>query len=173
MNRREKIVYTAILTATALILAYVESIISFGVILPGVKLGLSNISVVVALYTIGFPYAVVIGILKCFISLMIFGRLSGLFYSLSGIILAIITMYLLKKIKHLSLLSVNIGGSFFHIIGQLIAASVMLGSSDVWTLFPLLGALSIVSGAITYIPEHITLNTILKIKTKRGKLNVE
>ena len=173
MDKRKKIVYAAILTATALILSYVEAIVSSGIILPGIKLGLSNIAVVIALYTIGFPYAAVIGILKCFISLMIFGRLSGLLYSLCGIVFAIAAMTVLKQIKHLSLISVNIGGSFFHIVGQLFAAALILGSSDVWKLLPIFGILSILSGVITYIPEHIVLKIILKLNKKEVNQNAE
>ena len=81
MKKINKLTYTSILTATALILSYVETIVSSGILLPGIKLGLSNIAVVIALYTIGFPYAVIVGSLKCFISLLIFGRLSSLLYS--------------------------------------------------------------------------------------------
>lgn len=173
MNKRNKIVYAAILTATALILSYIETVVSSGIILPGIKLGLSNIAVVTALYSIGLPYALIIGILKCFISLMIFGRLSSLLYSVFGIIFAIASMTILKKVKSLSLFSVNIGGSFFHIIGQLLAASIMLGSTDVWKMFPIFGILSIISGAITYIPEHIILKIIPKINTREVNENVE
>ena len=162
MKTLNKTVLAAILTATALILSYVEGIISSGIVIPGIKLGLSNISVVIALYTIGLPYAVVIGILKSLITLLIFGRLSSLIYSVFGIVFAILTMFILKKIKILSLFSVNIGGSFTHIIGQLLAASIMLKSTSPWTLFPLFGALSIVSGILTYIPEHILLKFIIK-----------
>ena len=84
MKTLNKTVLAAILTATALILSYVEGIISSGIVIPGIKLGLSNISVVIALYTIGLPYAVVIGILKSLITLLIFGRLSSLIYSFIG-----------------------------------------------------------------------------------------
>ena len=130
MKKINKTTYTAILTATALILSYVETVTTAGIMLPGIKLGLSNIAVVIALYTAGTPYAIIIGVLKCFISLLIFGRLSGLLYSLMGIIAAIAAMILIKKIKFLSIFSVNISGSFFHIIGQLIAATFILESWD-------------------------------------------
>lgn len=173
MKLQKKIVLTAILTATALILSYVEALISSGIVIPGIKLGLSNIPVVIALYIIGLPYATVIGIIKCFISLLIFGRLSSLLYSLFGIVCAIITMNILKKLKFVSLFSVNVGGSFTHIIGQLIAASIMLKSLDPWTLFPLLGALSIISGILTYIPEFYLMKFIIKNYTKEVDINAK
>ncbi len=166
MKKINKTVLAAILTATALILSYIETVVSSGIIIPGIKLGLSNIPVVIALYTISFPHALAIGILKSLISLLIFGRLSSLMYSIFGIIFAILSMYLLKRIKPLSLLSVNVGGSFMHIIGQLIAASIMLKSLTPWTLFPLFGALSIVSGILTYIPERFLLKFIIKNYSK-------
>ena len=165
MKRLNKTVLAAILVATAIILSYVEALVSSGIVIPGIKLGLSNIPVVIALYTVGLPYAVAIGILKSFISLLIFGRLSSLLYSLFGILFAIVTMYALKKIKSLSLLSVNVGGSFAHIVGQLCAASVMLKTLDPWALFPILGALAVVSGILTYIPERYLLKFIIKNNT--------
>lgn len=150
------------MTALAIILSYVESLVSAGVILPGIKLGLSNIPVVVTLCTFGLPYALFIGTVKSIVSLMIFGRLSGLLYSLLGIIFAIIAMSIIKRFKSLSLLSVSVGGSLFHIVGQLTGAAIMLKTWDTFSLLPVLGAFAIVSGVITYIPERFILDFIKK-----------
>lgn len=168
MTAPRKISYTAVMAACAVILSYIEYLVSSGIAVPGIKLGLSNIPVVAALYMTGLPAAIAVGIIKSLVPLLIFGRLSGLLYSLSGITLAIFAMYALKKVRVFSLFGVNSAGSFFHIVGQLIAAQLMLGSADVWTALPLFGILSLVSGAVTYIPERIILNfyTTHEIKKK-------
>lgn len=169
MKNNNKFITAALLVASALILSYIESVVSSGIIIPGIKLGFSNIAVVVALYVLNLKYAVTIGILKSFTSLLLFGRLSSLAYSLAGTLFSVTAMFILKKNKQLTLFSVSIGGSFFNIIGQLSVASLMLGSTETFKLFPLFGSLSVISGAIMYIPERSVLN----IFTKRGNKHVE
>ena len=54
----EKIAIIGVFAAFAAILSYIEVIISFGMFIPGVKLGLANIAIVVVLYIYGYKYAI-------------------------------------------------------------------------------------------------------------------
>jgi heptaprenyl diphosphate synthase len=158
----KKITSLALLLALSIVLSYVENLLFSGLFMPGVKLGLSNISVVCVLYTFGFFPALFIGICKSFISLMLFGRLSGLLYSAVGITFAILTMALIKKTDKFSLLGVGISGAAAHIFGQLLASCVMLSSLYPLRLFPVLCILSIVSAAVLYYPERTILSFLRK-----------
>lgn len=153
----KKITYLSLLFTVCLILSYLENLLFSGVLLPGVKLGLSNIPVVAALYAFGPPVALVIGVAKSFISLLIFGRLGSLLYSLLGIVFSVATMTAVKKTGAFSLLGVGISGSCAHIFGQLIAACVMLTSLQPLRLFPILCILSVVAAIVLYYPERAVL----------------
>ncbi|MBQ1862271.1 MAG: Gx transporter family protein [Clostridia bacterium] len=152
----------AMLLAVSLILSYIENIVFSDIFLPGIKLGLSNISVVVALYLFGFAPALFLGISKSIVSLLVFGRLSGLLYSLFGIVFSVIVMFAIKKSGLFSVFGVGISGSAAHIAGQLLAACIMLSSTYPLSLFPFLCTVSVVCAAILYYPERIVLSFLRK-----------
>ena len=160
MNNVRRISIIGIFIAAALILSYIENLFFGGLFMPGIKLGLSNSVVVVILYCFGPVPAMITGIVKSFLSLLLFGRLSGLLYSLTGIIAAVICMWLVKKTKRFSLLGVGVSGSAAHISGQLFAACILLGDSAPLRLFPLLCILSVVSAVILYFPEKSVLRLL-------------
>ena len=161
-NKVKKIAVFAMLLAVSLILSYAENMIFSDIFLPGIKLGLSNIAVVVALYFFGFAPALLLGIAKSVISLLIFGRLSALLYSVLGIVFSVTVMFAVKKTGAFSVFGVGISGAAAHIVGQLVAACIMLSSLYPFTLFPVLCPLSVVSAAILYYPERIILSFLRK-----------
>ena len=161
----KNITVLAMLLAASLILSYIENLIFSDIFLPGIKLGLSNIPVVVALYSFGFAPALILGISKCVVSLLIFGRLSGLLYSVLGIVFSVAAMYAVKKTGIFSVFGVGVCGAASHIAGQLVAACIMLSSFYPLSLFPLLCAVSVVCAAILYFPERIIL---LFLRKKNG-----
>ena len=64
-----------LLLAFALILSYVESLIPFYFGVPGVKLGLANLAVVLVLYRYGWKEALLLNIMRVFLSGFLFGNL--------------------------------------------------------------------------------------------------
>ncbi len=150
------------LLAVSLILSYAENLIFSDIFIPGIKLGLSNVAVVSALYLFGFAPALFLGVAKSFISLLLFGRLSGLLYSLAGIVFSVVTMYAVKKSGVFSLFGVGISGASAHIAGQLVAGCIMLSSVYPLSLFPLLCLLSLISASVLYFPERIILSFLRK-----------
>lgn len=157
-DRVKKISVLGILLSLALILSYVDSIVSGGVSLPGIKLGLSNLVIVIVLYIYGFIPALAMGILKSLFSLIWLGHLSGLIYSLCGIVLSVTIMAAVKKAGMFSVFGVSVSGAVSHTIGQIFAASLMLRSASVWNIFPMLSIISCISGVILAFPEYAIIN---------------
>ena len=62
--KTRKLAALSLLTALALILSYVESMVPAPVPVPGVKLGLANLAVVFALYALGFRAAAMISLVR-------------------------------------------------------------------------------------------------------------
>ena len=71
-----KIARMGLLVALAMILSYVESLIPAFVAVPGVKVGLANIVVIFALYTLGPVEALTVSLLRVILSSFLFGELS-------------------------------------------------------------------------------------------------
>ena len=126
-----RMVTLSALIAVAMILSYVESLVPAFVAVPGVKMGLSNIATVFALYTLGWPYAICVSVVRVFLSALLFGNFVSLIYSLSGAALALIAMILLKKSNFFSSIGISVAGGVCHNAGQIIAACIVMENAAI------------------------------------------
>lgn len=126
-----QLVTLSALIAVAMILSYVESMIPAFVAVPGVKVGLSNIATVFALYALGWPYAICVSVVRVFLSALLFGNFVSLIYSLSGAALALISMILLKRLDRFSTVGVSVVGGLCHNVGQIIAACIVMETAAI------------------------------------------
>lgn len=149
MKRTGKLTLTALLTAAALILGFIEHAVPIVVSIPGIKLGISNIAVIFALYRLGRGYAVSVMACKVLLSALLFGGLSGFAYSAAGGILSLTVMILLFRLKWLSPIGVSAAGGGAHIAAQVLVAVIFTSTPQVaWLLAPLL-AVGTLTGALT------------------------
>lgn len=127
----KRLVTLSALIAVAMILSYIESMIPAFVAVPGVKVGLSNIATVFALYALGWPYAIIVSVIRVLLSALLFGNAVSLIYSLSGAALALLSMILLKKLDKLSSVGISVVGGVCHNIGQVIAACLVMETAAI------------------------------------------
>ena len=79
-----------LLIALAFVLSYVETLIpmaALGIVIPGIKLGLANVVVMVALYTLGARDALILSLIRILLVGFTFGNTVSMMYSLGGGIL--------------------------------------------------------------------------------------
>lgn len=145
MTPAQKVATTAIMVALAMIFSYVEALIPINFGIPGIKLGLANLVVVVSMYLLNVPLAALISLVRILLSALLFGNLASLLYSLAGGFLSFVVMALLKKVKGFSVIGVSIAGGICHNIGQILTAWFMLGSFKIVYYLPVL----IIAGALT------------------------
>ena len=98
MNNTKKLTTLSLLISVAMVLSYIESLIPAFVAVPGVKVGLSNIATVFALYILGAPGAVAVSVIRVFLSSLLFGNFAMMIYSLAGAFFSIAIMAFLRKI---------------------------------------------------------------------------
>lgn len=158
---KKKVAYLGVFTALALIFSYVESLIPLHIGIPGVKLGLANLMIVLALYKMGPTEASVIAIVRIVLSGFLFGNLFSIFYSLSGSICSLAAMILLKRTKLFSVIGVSMAGGVCHNVGQLMIAIILVDSFSVIYYLPVL----ILSGMLT----GILIGVISKETIKRTR----
>ena len=143
--RTNKVALCAVFTALAMILSYVESMIPNFFPAPGMKLGLTNLLVVFALYCWSPKEALVINVMRIFLVGFLFGNPYSIAYSLAGCILSYFVMLLLKKTNKFSVVGISMAGGVFHNVGQIIVAYMVVANFGLVSYLPFL----IVGGAIT------------------------
>ena len=153
-----KVARMGLLVALAMILSYVESLIPAFVAVPGVKMGLANIVVVFALYTLGPLEALSISLIRVVLSSLLFGSVLSMAYSLSGAILSLVGMILLKKIKFFSTMAVSVTGGVLHNMGQIVVACLVLETDVLLYYLPVL----IISGTVTGAVIGIIASLVIK-----------
>ncbi len=144
---KNKVPYFGMMTALSLILSYVESLIPIQFGVPGIKLGLANLIVVIVLYMRGFQSALLICISRILLSGFLFGNMFAIFYSLAGGILSLLIMNFLKKKKCFSIIGISIAGGVAHNLGQLFVAMLVVESYKVGFYFPVLMFAGMLTGA--------------------------
>ena len=122
----KRVAYCAMLSALAMIFGYVEALIPVNFGIQGVKLGLANLVIVVALYLLPTHQVLFIQIARIILVSFLFGNLSMMIYSLAGGLLSFLVMSLLKKAGGFSVIGVSIAGGVTHNIGQLIVAILVV-----------------------------------------------
>ncbi len=142
---RNKVAYLGVFLAVALICSYIESLIPFYFGIPGVKLGLTNIVVVLLLYCVGAKEAFLVSMLRIVLAGFMFGNMFSILYSLAGGILSFLMMYLLKKTGKLGVLPISITGGLFHNVGQLFVAAFVVENFYIFYYLPVL----LIAGAVT------------------------
>ncbi|MDI9513664.1 MAG: Gx transporter family protein [Clostridiaceae bacterium] len=149
----KKIALNGLLISLALVLSYIESLFPTSLIIPipGVRLGLANIVTMFALFYLGFVSAMTISVLRCVLAALMFGGLSSLMFSLSGALLALIIMQVLKYgyNKLFSILGISIGGAAAHNTGQILMASLMMRNTAIFAYLPILLLAGMVMGFVT------------------------
>ena len=155
---RTKVAYFGVFTALALIFSYVESLIPIHMGIPGVKLGLANLIIVIALYRMSIRETYILSVVRIVLAGFMFGNLFAILYSLAGGMLSLTIMSILKKTDKFSVYGVSMAGGVFHNIGQLLMAAIVLESVSIGYYFPVL----LVSGLLTGFLVGIIANEMMK-----------
>lgn len=161
---RSRVAYFGVFTALALIFSYVETLIpvSFGI--PGIKLGLANLIIVIALYRLKLKEAYLLSVTRVLLSGLIFGNYFSILYSLAGAFLSLSVMALLKRDGGFSVIGVSIAGGVSHNIGQLIVAVLVVETYQVTYYLPVLLISGLLTGGLIGIVSSETLKRLVNYK---------
>ena len=135
-NKIKKTAFCGLVLALALIAGYAENLVPVAVAIPGIKLGAANSVILILLYMVGVKEAFLVNISRALLSGFLFGSMSSILYSLSGAVLSLVVMTLLKKTDRFSISGVSMAGGVFHNIGQLTMAALVLETTAVWYYLP-------------------------------------
>ena len=137
MKKTKRLVLLAMLTAVAMILSYVESLLpSVGI--PGVKMGLANIAVIFALFRFGWKEAAALSLVRVVLVSLLFGSVGAMLYSLAGAVLSLAVMALLRRIDRFSTVGISVAGGVAHNAGQILMAMLILQTKQLLGYLPVL-----------------------------------
>ena len=145
--KASKIAQYGLLTALALVLSYLESLIP-PLWVPGVKLGLPNLAVVFALYRLGWKDACAISLARVVLVTLLFGNGAALAYSIAGAALSLSLMGLLKKTGKFSTVGISVAGGVAHNAGQILVAMALLETSRLAWYLPVLWVSGTIAGVL-------------------------
>jgi heptaprenyl diphosphate synthase len=139
-------VFLAVILAAGLL----ERAVPLDFLVPGARLGLSNVVVLTAVYMFRWRVVFILVVLKCALMSMLAGGPSSFIYSLSGSLLSFIAMWLLVRAfsDRISPIGVSAAGAAFHSAGQVLAACLVLENMGMLAYLPPLLIVSLISGVL-------------------------
>ena len=144
----KRVPYLGMALALALICSYVEALIPVPIGIPGVKLGLTNIVVVIVLYLGDVRDGVCVSIARVLLAGFFFGSLYSILYSLAGAVLSLLVMAGLKRTGQLHLISVSAAGGVAHNVGQFLVAALVVENYRILYYLPVLFLVGMLTGVL-------------------------
>lgn len=168
MNTR-KITFMALMVAYSLILYFIEAMLpSLYFIAPGAKLGLTNIITLTLLYLTNINDAFFVLVIRIVMSSIFGGGMSAFMYSISGGILSMLAMFIIKKINFpgVSIIGVSVIGAVFFNVGQLFVSALVIKNISIFVYLPILMYISLGTGVLVgytsrYIIERLKYKNFL------------
>ena len=163
--KTKKVVFLGFALCIALILSYIETLIPFGFGIPGIKLGLANLIVLIILYMDMPKEAIMVSTARIILMGILFGSLSSMIYAFAGGMLSFLGMFLLRRFNGFSPIGVSCFGGIIHNVGQLMVASLIIRTNIFAFYIPYLLLSGLVTGLLIGVIGNTVLNRYSKLLT--------
>ncbi len=153
----KKIILTALYSSLSLIAFYVESLFP-PLIIPGAKMGLSNIFILLATLSLGSIYGFATLLIKVTLGSLFIGNPSAIIYSLPAGVLALsVELLVIYFIKRTSVVSASIAGAVVNITVQNVFFCLLTGTTLYLTYLPYLSLIGIIGGTVTGLAVYLAI----------------
>lgn len=161
--KTKRIAFLGLFVALAFVLSYVEFMLPLNIGIPGAKVGIANLAVMVTLYTVGEKNAIALSIIRVVLVGLTFGNISMMMYSLAGAALSLFAMLLARRIGKLSMTGVSVLGGVFHNVGQIIVAMLVLETKSLLYYLPFLIIVGTITGVVIGIVSSLITVRVKKV----------
>lgn len=158
--KAKKITLLSLFCALAMIMSYIESFVPLQF---GIKVGLPNIIIIFILYRIGIREAIAVSLVRVLLVSLLFGNIMSLAYSLSGAVLSLSVMIILKSLNIFSPIGVSVVGGITHNAAQIIVACIIMEVGQIAYYMPVLAVTGIVAGVLVGIAGSILINKVKRL----------
>lgn len=160
---KNKAAYLGLLLAFALILSYIEVLLPLQTGIPGVKLGLANLAVLLCLYLFTVKEAMLLSVVKAVLTGLLFGNLYMIIYSLAGAILSCLVMAVMIRLGKWHVPVVSAMGGVMHNVGQLIIAYLTIQTYGILYYVPILLIAGLITGLLIGMIVSLALPYVKKV----------
>lgn len=145
----KRVAFLGMAVSLALIVSYVETLIPFQLGIPGAKLGLTNIVILIVLYRWDFRDAIFVSVLRILLAGFMFGSLSTILYSLAGGLASLCVMQGLHRAgRNFGIVGISTAGGVAHNTGQLLIAMAVVENISLFYYAPFLILAGILTGLV-------------------------
>lgn len=160
---KNKAAYLGLLLAFALLLSYIEVLLPLQVGIPGVKLGLANLAVLLCLYLFTEKEAMLLSVVKAVLTGLLFGNLYMIIYSLAGAVLSCLVMAVMIRLGKWHVPVVSAMGGVMHNVGQLMVAYLTIQTYGILYYVPILLIAGLMTGLLIGVIVSLTLPYVKKV----------
>lgn len=162
--KTKKLTRLALLAAVALGMYVLEAQLPSPIPVAGIKLGLSNIVTVYAVFAFGPWEALAILLVRVFLGSLFTGQMMALAYSLAGGLLSLAVMLLLRKtLAHRQIWVASVLGGICHNVGQILVAMAVTATPSIAIYLPVLILSGLAAGLFTGLCAQYLINHMKKI----------
>lgn len=162
--KTKKVAMLGLTIALAMIMSYIEALVPLSFAVPGIKMGLANIVIIFVLYKIGTKEAILVSLIRVILVSLLFSNVMAMAYSISGAVLSLGIMWVLKKTDKFSVIGVSIAGGIMHNVGQIIMAVILLGTEQIALYLPVLIITGTATGVVIGIVSGLVINRFKNIR---------
>ena len=140
----------AFMVSLGIVLQIIDNMLNF-IVIPGGKLGLSNIVTLKNIFVFGGLNALFISLLRAILGSFLYGGVSSVVYSVMGALFSVLSMWIVKRFFYpkVSEIGLSVIGAFFHNFAQVVVAIITFESVSLISYLAPLTVLSVFAGAFT------------------------
>ena len=157
----KKVSVIGLFTAMALLLSCIENMLPFRTGIPGIKLGIANLIIVIAFYFLPSGEVLSISLLRVFFLSVFSGSPFTAVFSFTGAIASFFAMYISYRRTSFSPVGISILGGVTHNLAQLLISALLLNTPAFLWYSPVLLISGIITGLINGL---ITIKIIHTVK---------
>lgn len=163
-----KIALTALLSACALIAFSIENLFP-PLFIPGARLGLSNIFILLTIFLLGNYYALAVFVIKVVLGSLFSGNISALLYSLPAGIIALTLQLLIIKTKKFSVVASSVLGSVINLTLQNVTFCLITKTIEFLGYIPYLALIGCIAGLVVGLAVYGALRALPKKYTNKKR----
>ena len=160
----KKVSVIGLFTAMALLLSYIENMLPFRTGIPGIKLGIANLIIVIAFYFLPSGEVLSISLLRVFFLSVFSGSPFTTAFSFTGAIASFFAMYISYRRNSFSPVGISIIGGMTHNLAQLLISALLLNTPAFLWYSPVLLISGIITGLINGLIATKIIHTVKGMK---------
>ena len=168
--KTRRLTLLAMLSALSLIIFIIELRLPSLIPIPGVKPGLSNIVVLVALFAYDRKSAAAVLFVKTVLGAVFAGSMLRFLYSCAGSLCCFAAAAALRgAVRDRQIWFLSALAACAHNFGQLLTARLVMGTPQIWWYAPILILSGVLTGVFTGLCAGFALPVLRKVDQKRNR----